>query len=548
MAADQNILLYGNLDVDGRPSVVLLTSFHLSWDSTSKAGTPESPNVEVISSQNRYTIELNEVIGVTTEKYDSSSNGFSSKDSSTLFVEMQTLKPHVFSVFHIRRIGHHKWRERKVTFRCRDSTTCQIWVESIRKGLTNPKFRRPKSLLVFINPVGGKKKGPKIYAEKVVPLFDLADIIVHSITTDRANYALDYLQEADLAKYDGIVCVGGDGMFTELLNGLLIRTLKDNGNAQPCRDTTPIQPDLRIGIIPAGSTDTVVYSTVGINDPVTSALHIITGDSMNIDCCSIYQRDQLVRYSVSLVGYGYYGDVLADSEKFRWMGTKRYNWSGFKKFLANQSYLGEVSFLPTTVHDSHPRDNTRCLAGCQVCAAALDRLHQYPSESSSLGKEKWHTIRGDFIGVNAVTMSCRCAMSPEGVSPACHLGDGCTDLILVKRCSRLNYLHHLYRCRDRQSDQFDFDFVQVHRVKEFQFRPLEDEFELEAGEVNCRQQLFRSNSKSSHNSVWNCDGEVIGSPSVHVQVHCQLVKLFARGIEKLDKEHSGCIPCQQKDK
>ena len=49
-----------------------------------------------------------------------------------------------------------------------------------------------------------------------------------------------------------IVCVGGDGMFTELLNGLLMRTMKDNGISNPRHDTSPIRPDLRIGIIPAG--------------------------------------------------------------------------------------------------------------------------------------------------------------------------------------------------------------------------------------------------------------------------------------------------------
>lgn len=35
---------------------------------------------------------------------------------------------------------------------------------------------RPKRLLVFINPVGGKKLAGKIYREKVQPLFELADI------------------------------------------------------------------------------------------------------------------------------------------------------------------------------------------------------------------------------------------------------------------------------------------------------------------------------------------------------------------------------------
>ena len=42
-------------------------------------------------------------------------------------------------------------------------------------------FNRPKRLLVFINPVGGRKLGCKIYMEQVQPLFELANIKVDII-------------------------------------------------------------------------------------------------------------------------------------------------------------------------------------------------------------------------------------------------------------------------------------------------------------------------------------------------------------------------------
>ena len=37
-------------------------------------------------------------------------------------------------------------------------------------------FKRPKRLLIFINPVGGRKQANKIFKEKVNPLFSLAGI------------------------------------------------------------------------------------------------------------------------------------------------------------------------------------------------------------------------------------------------------------------------------------------------------------------------------------------------------------------------------------
>ena len=41
------------------------------------------------------------------------------------------------------------------------------------------EFNRPKRLIVFINPHSGKERGPKLYQNKVAPLFELA-----GITTD----------------------------------------------------------------------------------------------------------------------------------------------------------------------------------------------------------------------------------------------------------------------------------------------------------------------------------------------------------------------------
>lgn len=43
-------------------------------------------------------------------------------------------------------------------------------------------MNRPKSLLVFINPFGGKKRAKKVFDEKVAGIFDLAGITSHVIS------------------------------------------------------------------------------------------------------------------------------------------------------------------------------------------------------------------------------------------------------------------------------------------------------------------------------------------------------------------------------
>lgn len=47
-----------------------------------------------------------------------------------------------------------------------------------------------------------------------------------------------------------------------------------------------------------------------------------------MDVSSVHHQGALLRYSVSLLGYGFYGDIIKDSEKKRWMGLIRYDFSG----------------------------------------------------------------------------------------------------------------------------------------------------------------------------------------------------------------------------
>ena len=65
--------------------------------------------------------------------------------------------------------------------------------------------------------------------------------------------------------------VGGDGLFQEIMNGLLcVRSRGDEGASAA--------QHWRLGHIPAGSTDTVAYSINGTRSALTAALHIALGD------------------------------------------------------------------------------------------------------------------------------------------------------------------------------------------------------------------------------------------------------------------------------
>lgn len=54
-------------------------------------------------------------------------------------------------------------------------------------------------MMLFINPVGGKKKGVKIWEKDVQPLMTIAGIETKMIITERAGHIRDVLLTADLS-------------------------------------------------------------------------------------------------------------------------------------------------------------------------------------------------------------------------------------------------------------------------------------------------------------------------------------------------------------
>lgn len=122
-------------------------------------------------------------------------------------------------------------------------------------SLTLLALSRPRKLLLFVNPYGGKKNALKLYERYAKPIFKLANVDVSVVITQRPNQIFDLVLQQHLDQFDGIACCGGDGTFSELFNGLIYRDILKEHSNEPSKvdlDNVP-RPSKPLGIIPAGS-------------------------------------------------------------------------------------------------------------------------------------------------------------------------------------------------------------------------------------------------------------------------------------------------------
>ncbi|KAG4977928.1 hypothetical protein GLYMA_13G246000v4 [Glycine max] len=139
------------------------------------------------------------------------------------------------------------------------------------------KLGRPKSLLVFVNPFGGKQSAKKIFAEQVKSLLEDAQIQITVQETKHELHAKEVARSLDITKYHGIVCVSGDGILVEVVNGLLQREDWDTAIKMP------------LGVVPAGNgMAKSLLDSVGDPCEVANAvLAIIRGSKRPLDVATI---------------------------------------------------------------------------------------------------------------------------------------------------------------------------------------------------------------------------------------------------------------------
>lgn len=108
-----------------------------------------------------------------------------------------------------------------------------------------------------------------------------------------------------------------------------------------------------------------------------------------MDVSSVHHNGALLQYSVSLLGYGFYGDIIRDSEKKRWMGLIRYDFSGDSEACA----LGTSGLTARRPREAVPRHRPKPGPG-PAAAAGWRCAWPVPGARSVTGRRLTRPRRG----------------------------------------------------------------------------------------------------------------------------------------------------------
>ncbi|KAK9068756.1 hypothetical protein SSX86_012871 [Deinandra increscens subsp. villosa] len=201
------------------------------------------------------------------------------------------------------------------------------------------KSKRPPRMLVILNPRSGRGRSSKVFHNLVEPIFKLAGFKLEVVKTTSAGHARDLAFNVDFSTCpDGIICVGGDGIVNEVLNGLL------------CRDNQKEAISIPIGIIPAGSDNSLVWTVLGVRDPVSAALAIVKGGLTATDVFAVeWVQTGVIHFGMTVTYFGFISDVLELSESYqKRFGPLRYFVAGVLKFLCLPKYSYQLEYLPAS--------------------------------------------------------------------------------------------------------------------------------------------------------------------------------------------------------
>lgn len=335
-----------------------------------------------------------------------------------------------------------------IDFHCLDPDVLESWVgaiqELVRWQARAPPISEKRLLKVVVNPHSGKRQARRIWEEKVKPYLDLGNFkyVVEETTHSGHGTEMGKSYSSDDG-FEALVFIGGDGTLCEFMNGLLTR---------PEHEWREIVASTPISLISAGTQN--AFGTGAGIPTVNAALYCIIKRKMRpLDVVTAVStvNPEVVHYSYCGLGWGVAGDIAAESERYRWMGTLRYAFLKVKRTVVlPKKHTGRVRYVltepqpPLMRYDDYPDagaiDQFEVEEGTvyDVDGMSQNRMSQHrkswggvaggissPASHKRYPEFLWKEDSNSYVVVGVVNIS------PDGAYS--HPSDGSLDLILTRK-------------------------------------------------------------------------------------------------------------------
>jgi hypothetical protein len=125
---------------------------------------------------------------------------------------------------------------------------------------------------------------------------------------------------------------------------------------------------------------------------------------------------------------------------------------------------------------------------------------------------RWRLWTGEVSSLMVVVTPTRSDKSKAGIVPHAHLSDGRVHLVIVRKCTRFQFLRFLISLSRGGVDE-SLDYVEVKEVEAWRLEEL--------------------GQALPQGSVWNVDGELMRTRHMSALCHHGLIEVFGRGPERV---------------
>lgn len=297
--------------------------------------------------------------------------------------------------------------------------------EILKKAYLEGKYR--KSILVLINPFGGRGNAKEIYTKMVYPILKAANVAVTYKETEYRGHAIEIAKSLDCDKYDIVACCSGDGIPHEVINGFYQR---------PDRGIKAFSK-VAIAQLPCGSGNALALSTFGTNRSDVATISMLKAKRAKMDLMAVTQfkgSEQITQLSFLSQSYGIIAEADLLTEHLRWLGSSRFDIGVAQRILKRETYPCDIYVkLATKSKEELLHHYCQHYNGAKELDAAVEISHVPDFPLNKSVTSDWVRLPDEIASNVMVCFVGKLPYISEGVQffPAALPADGSMDMVIA---------------------------------------------------------------------------------------------------------------------